>query len=387
MPLNPLTNTEINYFLNEFSSCDANNFSKSGLGEREGRIFSPIVQNRHFGFAHGIGRSGDLLEAQPKAAGSFQMLQITEGMVLLSLKLAGFQTVKKCLMVPVCTGMSFFFVLTALKLKRVIWLRCDQKSVPKALELGADIVEVVDCIVQDDSMVSDYEKLQQLMESRQFDCVISTTSCFAPRQPDDIKIIGKLAKLNNMKHIVNNAYGIQSELIMRELNNCEDAHVVISSMDKNYMVPVSGALIYSRNKPLIQQIGQLYAGRASASGIIDLFITLLSLGQSGWNQVLEQRKRNFNNLKLKFKAKTVNRNEISMYVPGTNEEIGKLMFKSGISGSRFNKNGSELKICGRVLKDFGLHGEGGISGYLVVAAAIGMKENEVDAGFLEYEQQ
>jgi O-phospho-L-seryl-tRNASec:L-selenocysteinyl-tRNA synthase len=40
---------------------DTNNFiNKSGVGEREGRVYSGIVFRRHFGLSHGIGRSGEI---------------------------------------------------------------------------------------------------------------------------------------------------------------------------------------------------------------------------------------------------------------------------------------------------------------------------------------
>jgi O-phospho-L-seryl-tRNASec:L-selenocysteinyl-tRNA synthase len=45
------------------------------------------------------------------------------------------------------------------------------------------------------------------------------------------------------------------------------------------MVPVGGALIYGNNKKLIKSVGEMYPGRASAAPILDLFITLLSLGK------------------------------------------------------------------------------------------------------------
>ena len=45
----------------EVSLMDSNNFVKSvGVGEREARVASPLVYKRHFGLAHGIGRSGDV---------------------------------------------------------------------------------------------------------------------------------------------------------------------------------------------------------------------------------------------------------------------------------------------------------------------------------------
>ena len=40
---------------------DTNNYeNKIGVGERESRIFSKIVERRHFYMGHGIGRSGDI---------------------------------------------------------------------------------------------------------------------------------------------------------------------------------------------------------------------------------------------------------------------------------------------------------------------------------------
>jgi O-phospho-L-seryl-tRNASec:L-selenocysteinyl-tRNA synthase len=39
-------------------------------------------------------------------------------------------------------------------------------------------------------------------------CMISTTSCFAPRGYDLVEDIGKLCKTNEVAHVVNNAYGI-----------------------------------------------------------------------------------------------------------------------------------------------------------------------------------
>lgn len=47
---------------------DSNNFIENvGVGEREGRVFSPLVARRHFNLAHGIGRSGELQEVQVRS--------------------------------------------------------------------------------------------------------------------------------------------------------------------------------------------------------------------------------------------------------------------------------------------------------------------------------
>lgn len=53
------------------------------------------------------------------------------------------------------------------------------------------------------------------------------------------------------------------------------------------MVPVGGAIIFSPLKKekgkisLIKSISELYPGRASVAPILDLFITLLSMGKKG----------------------------------------------------------------------------------------------------------
>jgi O-phosphoseryl-tRNA(Sec) selenium transferase len=70
---------QIEQFLLELASMDTNNFNgKIGVGERESRIFSSLVQKRHFYMGHGIGRSGDVAAEQPKAAGSSLIVKLTQ---------------------------------------------------------------------------------------------------------------------------------------------------------------------------------------------------------------------------------------------------------------------------------------------------------------------
>ena len=45
---------------------DSNTFLDNvGVGEREARVHSPLVRRRHYGLAHGIGRSGDVAAEPP----------------------------------------------------------------------------------------------------------------------------------------------------------------------------------------------------------------------------------------------------------------------------------------------------------------------------------
>ena len=57
----------IESFLSEAAMMDSNNFLDNvGVGEREARVYSPLVARRHWNLAHGIGRSGDVAAEQPK---------------------------------------------------------------------------------------------------------------------------------------------------------------------------------------------------------------------------------------------------------------------------------------------------------------------------------
>lgn len=48
-------------------------------------------------------------------------------------------------------------------------------------------------------------------------CVMTTTSCFAPRSCDDITEVARLCDEFDVPHIVNNAYGLQSHSCMHKI--------------------------------------------------------------------------------------------------------------------------------------------------------------------------
>ena len=54
--------------------------------------------------------------------------------------------------------------------------------------------------------------------------------------------------------------------------SCKNGNVdlIISSTDKNFMVPVGGNLIYSKDEKLIEKVKKNYPGRASISPLLDL---------------------------------------------------------------------------------------------------------------------
>lgn len=137
-------------------------------------------------------------------------------------------------------------------------------------------------------------------------CVLSVTSCFAPRAPDDIPAIAELCASYDIPHIVNNAYGTQSSKCMHLIHSATlsgRVDAVVQSLDKNFMVPVGGSLVATfgeKSAETMNLITSTYPGRASSAPGLDLFITLLSMGRDGYSILLNQRKELFVQLREKI---------------------------------------------------------------------------------------
>ena len=100
---------------------DSNNgLNHIGIGEREGRIFSRIVKNRNFGLVHGIGRSGEVTELQPKAVGSSLLVQLAHSVLQNFLQSIGYSFIKDLLILPFATGMSLTLTMLTLKQNRSV---------------------------------------------------------------------------------------------------------------------------------------------------------------------------------------------------------------------------------------------------------------------------
>lgn len=78
--------------------------------------------------------------------------------------------------------------------------------------------------------------------------------------------------------------------MINEVMRIEGEIIVISSTDKNFMVPVGGSLVYSNNKKIVKGISEIYPGRACMQPVLDLFITLLSMGKIKLKELLNDRK-------------------------------------------------------------------------------------------------
>jgi O-phospho-L-seryl-tRNASec:L-selenocysteinyl-tRNA synthase len=91
--------------------------------------------------------------------------------------------------------MTITMVLLALKAKRpptaryVLWPRIDQKTCAKAVvTAGLELISIP-MILDGDQLVTDVKAIEAEIEARGADsilAVLTTTSCFAPRGPDDV---------------------------------------------------------------------------------------------------------------------------------------------------------------------------------------------------------
>jgi len=247
----------IQLFLNDLALMDSNNFVDNvGLGEREGRVACSLVRRRNYGFSHGIGRSGELSAEQPKAAGSSLVAKLTNHLVRDACSLAGFGDVGNALTVPVSTGMALVLSLMAVRSERpsakyVLWSRIDQKTCIKCIPAAGYSPIVIPLRLVEDHLETDVTLMDSEIHrigANNIACVLSTTSCFAPRAPDDVVSISKLCQKHGIPHIINNAYGVQSREVCERITSAwrkGRVDVVVQSTDKNFMVPVGGSILLS----------------------------------------------------------------------------------------------------------------------------------------------
>nr|XP_033804156.1 O-phosphoseryl-tRNA(Sec) selenium transferase [Geotrypetes seraphini] len=398
----------IELFLRELSIMDSNNFlGNCGVGEREGRVASGLVARRHYRLIHGIGRSGDISAVQPKAAGSSLLNKLTNSVVLNIIKLAGVRTVASCFVVPMATGMSLTLCFLTLRHKRpkakfILWPRIDQKSCFKSMITAGFEPVVIENVLEGDELRTDLltmeAKIQELGPENIL-CIHSTTSCFAPRVPDRLEELALMCAKYDIPHIVNNAYGVQSSKCMHLIQ--QGARVgridaFVQSLDKNFMVPVGGAIIAGFNESFIQEISKMYPGRASASPSLDVLITLLSQGTNGYKQLLKERKDTYvylaNELRklaevYSEKLLDTPHNPISLAMSLKNldeqsskavTQLGSMLFTRQVSGARVVPLGLMQTVNDFTFKGFMSHTNTYSCAYLNAASAIGMKKQDVD---------
>ena len=524
--------------LHDLAMMDSNNFLDNvGVGEREARIYSSLVRRRHFGLGHGMGRSGDVNEPQPKAAGSSLLVKLTNFLALDAVRLAGLTRMQDCVVLPLATGMAM--TMTLLTLRRdaeenekeeeeasrlrstapppysspvsepplppsrphyVIFPRIDQKSCLKAIVTAGLTPLLLPPLLSPptDELQTNLPLLLSLLQApptrggKKILAILSTTSCFAPRAPDDIVAIARLASQYNVPHIINNAYGLQCSKTMHLINEaCRVGRVdaVVQSTDKNFLVPVGGSVVVSpaprgreggreggRGKEeesvggevegregeeaeapseangkgkgeitttprttnssssnnnitptlpippppppssLVTRLCKMYPGRANATPLHDLFITLLSLGRSGYLCLLKERKtllplmrEGLRTIAEKHGGRLLSThgNTISFAITlggllvregeeGREEEeeelsfLGAMLFTRGVSGTRVviparssslpSSSSKMKKVAGLLFAGYGSHSDERYppGAYLTAACALGVRKEEVE---------
>ena len=418
IPDEPLNQNTINYILNYISNMDSNNGPYHiGIGEREGRIISNLVNQRNYGLVHGIGRSGNISDLQPKACGSSLLVQLTNSLLKNLLKSIGMSFIKDIIILPFATGMALTLSYLTLRLlkpkaKYIIWSRIDQKTCLKCIITSGFeplIINPIPNKKNDYEIETDIEQIKTVIDKYGVDnilCITSTTSCFAPRCYDNIEEISKICYEKKIFHVINNAYGIYCTKIIDLLNKADkigDISLIVSSTDKNFMVPVGGSFIYSSNEDLVQKIKKNYPGRASISPIIDLFITFLEMGKNKYKALIKERKEKYDILikkmekvAIKFGEKIIamNGNKISILFTLKNiveksgnkdaKEIGSMCFNRQISGVRIitSSKGEKKNIGGYDFLNYGSSCDDyKYLPYMTFSCAIGIKDEEID-GFV-----
>lgn len=366
------------------STMDSDKDSKAVfLGEREGRVASSLVSKLASGFHHGIGRAGDLTQAQPKAAGASLMYFFANKLSADAMKRFGAPNIKKAVVFPMATGMTLALILCTVRNrsrgKEVVYPQIDLSSPLKAIHLAGLQERIVQGEVNGDGVNVPTEKIEETVNENTA-AILSTTTFFSPREPDRIKEIARIAEDKKVPHIINNAFGVQSREIMKLIRGAVDAgrvDAIVQSTDKNFLTPVGGAIVTSPAEEFLDDVSRTYAGRASAAPIMQFLAAILSIGLDGYEKLRNEQEENrkFLESSLKEVAERHSQRILNVYNPisvaitleGRNaKKIGKALYAARVNGARaLEKN------------DFGVCCPQYISSYINFDASIGIQKSEI----------
>ena len=400
VPQNPWSDQQIEFLLGTLSNMDTDKDSDAArVGEREARIASQLHLKTSAGFCHGIGRSGFLTAPQPKAPGGSIMYEISNYLARDILRNFGLPNVKEAIVVPLCTGMSLSLTLAAFRpdgneIKRTVLVpQLDHKSLLKSIELMGLKPKIISGKIFGDAVRIPVEDIETNIDN---DCyaIISITSFFPPREPDNLKEISKIAQEKNLVHIIINAYGVQNPEWMKMIRSAIDAgrvDAIIQSTDKNFLTPVGGALIASPVKENIRKISQSYAGRASATPVVNFLISMLSLGINGYQNLIEEQQLNRKLLeeKLSIVANNLSERLLEVYNPVAVALSLKNLKEEhlfAIGGALYNLRVTGPRVYNPKESAFGTCCENYHTPYIVMNAAIGSKKEDIVSAVERFEK-
>jgi O-phospho-L-seryl-tRNASec:L-selenocysteinyl-tRNA synthase len=404
IPQSPWNEEQIEFLLQILSNMDTDKDNKaSRVGEREARIASKLHLKTSAGFCHGVGRSGFLTASQPKAPGASIMYDLTNILALNFLKKFGLPNIKRAIIIPLCTGMALALSVGALRpdwnndkllhKRTVIIPQIDHKSLIKGLDLMGIRRKTVKGKIFGDAVRIPIEDIRESLDEDCF-AIISLTSFFPPRENDDIKEISKFAKENNLVHIVINAYGVQSPEWMKLIRSGIDAgrvDAIIQSTDKNSLTPVGGTIVASPNEEIITKISQAYAGRASATPVVNFLISMLSLGIDGYETLLAEQKKNraFLEDKLKIIAKKYNEKILDVFNPvAVAMSLSNLKSEQlfALGGALYNLRVTGPRVYNPEVNIFGTCASDYKTPYIVMNAAIGASSADIHSAVVRLEK-
>ncbi len=395
VPMDAWTDDQIQFLLQTLSQMDTDkDDNASQVGEREARISSELHLDISGGFCHGVGRSGFLTAPQPKAPGGSIMYELTNYLARDTIRKFGCPNIKAAIISPVATGMSLALCLSAFKpewrkgvslnKRKVLLPRLDHNSILKAIDFLGLEPKIVEGKLFGDAVRIPIEDIKRSLDD---DClaIVSFTSFFPPREADDIKAISKFAQEHDLVHIIINAYGVQSPEWMKLIRSAIDAgrvDAVIQSTDKNFLTPVGGALIASPSKENIELISRTYAGRASASPVVNFLISMLSIGIQGYEDLIEQQKENRKLLEtlLGDLAQKIGERLMEIFNPVATAMTLKNVKKKHLyqlGGALYNLRVTGPRVYDPEQNSFGICIENYPIPYVVMNAALGATEKDI----------
>jgi O-phospho-L-seryl-tRNASec:L-selenocysteinyl-tRNA synthase len=361
------------------------------VGEREARVASPYVANLAADFNHGIGRSGQLTAPQPKAAGASLMQQVANSTALDAIRKLGLSNAKAGLVTPVSTGMSIALVLSALKrelgIKNVLYPRIDHTSPKRGIALAGLNEIQIPTEIEDDAVQADISALEKSISNTDSCCVLATTTFFPPRESDPVKKIARLCSEHDVPLVINNAYGVQSQEVMKHVRSAIDAgrvDAIIQSNDKNFLTPVGGSIIVSPTPEIIEWTSDTYAGRASAAPVIQTLAALLALGYTRYKELQKEQvenltllKENLNEIAGKLNQRILDvENPVAYAITLDNldvHEIGARLYNARVTGPRAVKSG-----------EYGSSVNNYPHSYIVMNAAIGVRKEDIETATAKF---
>lgn len=376
----------IAFFLKLLSMMDVDkDLENVRVGEREARVASPLTSELASGFCHGVGRSGALLAPQPKAPGASVLYELSNILALDAMKRFGAPNLKSAIVIPMATGMSIALTLATVRDSTnggqnvVVYPRIDHDSPLKALSLVNMKPRTVEGKVYGDAVRVPPEDVTKAIDD-QCCAILSTTTFFPPREQDSIKEIARIASEKNIFHVINNAYGVQSREIMREINlamNAGRVDAVIQSTDKNFLTPVGGAIVASPDEKFVEKVASHYAGRASSAPIYQFLAAILSLGIDKYEKLRDIQQLN---KKLLQKLLAEMADSLGERLLNTNNPIASAMTISRVDPSVLGGILYSLRLSGPRVVPAGNWGSccnNYPCQYVVMNAAIGSQENDI----------